>query len=45
MKDGLIQVTDDNLDDILDSTFDILIVFCDKVVIGVALTSRRFRSA
>ncbi|KAK8818774.1 hypothetical protein WA538_004079 [Blastocystis sp. DL] len=32
MKDGLIQVTDNNFDDILDSTFDILLVFCDKTI-------------
>ena len=40
MKDGLIQVTDDNFDDILDSTFDILLVFCDKVDATLSLSSR-----
>ena len=40
MKDGLIQVTDNNFDDILDSTFDILLVFCDKVDGDLFLSSR-----
>ena len=40
MKDGLIQVTDNNFDDIFDSTFDILLVFCDKVNRDLSLSSR-----
>ncbi|KNB43513.1 protein disulfide-isomerase [Blastocystis sp. subtype 4] len=30
MEDGLVQVTDDNIDDILDSTYELLLVFCQR---------------
>ena len=31
MDNGIVQVTDDNIDDILDSTYEILLIFCEKV--------------
>ena len=31
MDDGIVQVTDNNIDDILDSTYEILLIFCEKV--------------
>ena len=33
MDNGIIQVTDSNIDDILDSTYEILLIFCEKVVL------------
>ena len=34
MIDGVIQVDDDNIDDILDTTYEIVLMFCNFVVIA-----------
>lgn len=31
MIDGIIQVNDDNIDDILDTTYEIMLMFCNGV--------------
>ena len=41
MDDGIIQVTESNIDDILDSTYEILLIFCEKVNSVVFLLMNR----
>ena len=39
MVDGIVQVTDINYDDILDATYEIVLMFCAPVFVDFSLIS------